>query len=60
MEDNKDRKQIRRESVLKRHKKSKDETLEYKNQKHISQDFKYKKKDIEQEELWEEWKDYYK
>tara|TARA_R100000005_G_C4996241_1_gene203085 strand:- start:2511 stop:2702 length:192 start_codon:yes stop_codon:yes gene_type:complete len=34
--------------------------LESKNIRHQKHDFKYKKLDMEQEELWAEWQEYYK
>ena len=59
MNDQEDRKQNRRESITKKTKQKSPDRLERKNIKHQKYDLKHKRDDMEQEELWEEWQDYY-
>tara|TARA_R110002074_G_scaffold156071_7_gene312161 strand:- start:73 stop:249 length:177 start_codon:yes stop_codon:yes gene_type:complete len=36
------------------------DSLESKNIRHQRHDYKYKKRDMQQDELWAEWQEYYK
>jgi hypothetical protein len=36
------------------------DSLESKNVRHQRHDYKYRKMDMQQEELWAEWREYYK
>jgi hypothetical protein len=54
------RKQVRKTSIgNKKSTKRFSDHIEQKNARHQKHDFKHKKTDIEQEELWEEWEKYY-
>jgi hypothetical protein len=62
MEDFSDRKQNRRSSFgsnIKKDRKIKDELLEHKSKKQQIKNFKNKKNDMAQDELWEEWENNY-
>lgn len=62
MEDFTDRKQNRRTSFgsnVKKNHKIKDEILEQKSKKQKIKNFKNKKTDLEQDELWNEWENDY-
>lgn len=60
MKDEEDRKKARRQSVARKNMKKGRGDLEQRSTKHQKYDFIKQKKDIEEEELWDEWKDYYR
>jgi hypothetical protein len=59
MRDTEENKNVKKK-VEPRLKKRTVDSLESRNIRHQRHDFKYKKMDIQQEELWEEWQEYYK
>lgn len=59
MEDFYGKKPNRKQSFEKKNK-SKEDNLEFRSLKHQKHHLKSKKLDIEEDELWEEWRDYYK
>ncbi len=59
MRDTEENKNVKKK-VEPRLKKRTVDSLESRNIRHQRHDFKYKKMDIQQEELWEEWQGYYK
>ena len=59
MRDTQENKNVKKK-VEPRTKKRAVDSLESRNIRHQRHDFKYRKMDIQQEELWEEWQEYYK
>ena len=59
MKDTQENKNVKKK-VEPRPKKRAVDSLESRNIRHQRHDFKYRKMDIQQEELWEEWQEYHK
>lgn len=55
-----DRKNSRRENIENRNLDRKEKNDEFLRRSSIKKELKSKMQDMEEEELWEEWKDYYK
>lgn len=55
-----DRKNSRRENIENRNLDRKEKNEEFLRKSALKKELKNKMRDIEEEELWEEWKDYYK
>ena len=59
MRDTEENKNVKKK-VEPRPKKRTVDTLESRNIRHQKHDFKYRKMDIQQEELWKEWQEYHR
>lgn len=55
-----DRKNFRRENIENRNLDRKEKNEEFLKRNAFKKELKNKMQDLEEEELWEEWKDYYK
>ena len=59
MKDTEENKNIKKHIVSKK-KSAVLDTIESKNIRHQRHDYKYKKKNMQQDEMWAEWQEYYK
>jgi hypothetical protein len=59
MKEIEENKNVRKQEVVRIKKKNID-VIESKNIRHQKHDFRHRKIDIQQDELWEEWQQYYK
>jgi hypothetical protein len=59
MKEIQENKNVRKQEVVRIKKKNID-VIESKNIRHQKHDFRHRKIDIQQDELWEEWQQYYK